>query len=140
MGDSCVSLTVTFLSGGLSYVLVTVLSVVGLSVATLCLMRVVSAVTNGVGDDNGLGVVRGRGGSTRRGVVTAGGGRGVVVASVVVVRMLVVVGRSSAESLDRNVFMKMSKLVHFFKFGLGIRIHDLWYMIRHCSNEISPLK
>lgn len=90
------SLTVTFLSGGLSYVLVAILSVVGLSVAILCLMRVVSAVTNGVGDDSGLGEVLGREGRTRRGVVTIGTGRGVVVASVVVLRTLVVVSRSSA--------------------------------------------
>lgn len=96
VGDSIVSPTVTFRSGGRSYARVVTLSVVVLGRGR----RVVSGGTKGVGED-GRGEGLARVGSTRRGVVGSGEGmKGVVVGrgegdGVVVLVDVVVVERSS---------------------------------------------
>lgn len=105
MGLSWLSGTVTFRSGGLSYVRVVGLSVVVVFGFSLCGG---TAVTNGVGDDKGRGEVRALVGParTRRGVV-GDTNMGVVVGAAVVVVVVVVVLVERSSAVNSYSFMKI---------------------------------
>lgn len=107
--------TVTFLSGGRSYVLVVGYSVVVLGLSLRGGSTVADGVGDGVGDENGRGDVRGLVGRTRRGVVGDGDGGNVVVgALLVVVVEVVVVGCSSAVDKRYLIYLVLIKQKRIF--------------------------